>query len=345
MTYILEFNVILNYTKMLMKRKGRDILDKKKLAANLMLILTAVIWGSAFVAQRVGMDYVGPLAFNTTRFIFSALTLIPVMYFRGREKKKWFNEGFVDNPLFQEDIKKQRKNLIKAGCICGVILFCASTFQQFGLVFTTAGKTAFITALYILLVPIFSLLLRHRPGIQCWIGVAFGTVGLYLLCITESFTIARGDLIVLIGAGFWTAHILAIDYFLPQITNPVKLSFIQFCACALISLICTLLFEDISIPAIGTAIIPILYAGVLSGGVGFTLQIIGQRNANPTVASLILSMEAVFGAVFGYFILQEILTPREFMGCVLMFAAIIISQLPERRKRNENLKQPDRVNR
>ncbi len=304
-------------------------MDKEKLMGNILLLLTSLVWGSAFVAQRVGMDFVGPLTFNGARFVLSALVLVPVMYFMNRNKKKNPAEG---EEGASEDVQNQRNTLIKAGIACGSILFCGSTLQQFGLVFTTAGKAGFITALYILLVPIFSLVIKHRPGIKCWIGVVFGAVGLYLLCITESFSIALGDLVVLVGAGFWALHLLVIDHFLPKISDAVKLSFIQFSVCAFYSLIAALIFEEISINAILRGAVPILYAGVLSGGVGFTLQIFGQRHTNPTVASLLLSMEAVFGAVFGFLLLNEIMTQRELLGCVLMFCAIIISQLPDKKK-------------
>jgi drug/metabolite transporter (DMT)-like permease len=308
-------------------------LNKEKIIANLLLLLTSIIWGSAFVAQRVGMDYVGPLTFGFVRFILAALVLIPVMHFMKRSnEKKVSAQKWPDEDLSREEKKQERKTLLTAGLICGAILFCGSTLQQFGLVFTTAGKAGFITALYIVLVPIFSMVLRHKPSLKCWVGVAFGAVGLYLLCITESFTIAPGDLIVLIGAGFWTAHLLVIDHFLKKIKDPVQLSFIQFSVCALLSMIGAFLFEDIYLSEIIDAAIPIFYAGALSGGVGFTLQIVGQKHTSPTVASLLLSMEAVFGAVFGFLILNELMTSREIVGCILMFSAIVISQLPDKKK-------------
>lgn len=308
-------------------------LTREKLIGNMLLLFTSIIWGSAFVAQRVGMDFVDPFTFNGARFALSALVLLPVMgIMRSRNGKNKKIEQVKETEAALAETAEQKRTMIKAGMICGSILFCGSTLQQFGLVFTTAGKAGFITALYILLVPIFSLAIKHRPGLKCWIGVAFGATGLYLLCITESFTIAPGDLIVLVGAGFWALHLLVIDYFLPRITDAIKLSFLQFAVCAVFSLIAALIFEEISIQGLMQAAIPILYAGILSGGVGFTLQIVGQRHTNPTVASLLLSMEAVFGALFGFLILREIMTQRELLGCVLMFSAIIISQLPDKKK-------------
>jgi len=307
--------------------------DRKQLKGNLLLLTTATIWGAAFVAQRVGMDYVGPLTFSFARFVLAALVLIPVVHLLNKTQKAAAPEGGAENrELTPEEFRRQKKDLVKASIACGCVLFCANIFQQIGLVTTSAGKTGFITALYIVLVPVFSVVLKHKPGLKCWIGVVLGTIGLYYLCITSSFTIAPGDLVVLIGAGFWAAHILVIDHFLPKVTDPVKMSMYQFVVVAVISFIGALIFEDISISAIIECAIPILYAGVMSGGVGFTFQILGQRHTNPTVASLILSLESVFGAIFGFLLLHELMTPREIVGCVLMFFAIIISQLPDKKK-------------
>jgi drug/metabolite transporter (DMT)-like permease len=307
--------------------------DKKQFAGNLMLLTTATIWGMAFVAQRVGMDYVGPLTFSFARFTLAILVLIPVVQIMDRSaRKKALESGSEQKELTPEEKKLQKKQLMKASIACGCILFCANVLQQIGLVTTEAGKTGFITALYIVLVPVFSLALKRVPGLMCWTGVVLGTVGLYFLCITSSFTIAPGDLVVLIGAGFWAAHILVIDHFLPKVSDPVKMSMYQFVVVAILSLIAALILEDISIKAIIECAIPIAYAGAMSGGVGYTLQILGQRHTNPTVASLILSLESVFGALFGFLLLQERMSPREVLGCVLMFVAIIISQLPDRKK-------------
>ena len=308
-------------------------MDRKQLKGNLLLFTTATIWGAAFVAQRVGMNYVGPLTFSWTRFVLAVLVLIPVVYFMDKSsKKKSLKGGTEKKELAPAELKQQKKELMKASLVCGCVLFAANIFQQIGLVSTSAGKTGFITALYIVLVPLFSVVLKHRPGLKCWIGVVLGTVGLYFLCITTSFTIAPGDLVVLIGAGFWATHILVIDHFLPKVSDPVKMSMYQFVVVAVISFIGSLIFEDISISAIIDCAIPILYAGALSGGVGFTFQILGQKHTSPTVASLILSLEAVFGAIFGFLLLHEVMSMREIVGCILMFCAIIISQLPDKKK-------------
>lgn len=320
-------------------------MDRKQLKGNLLLLTTSAIWGITFVAQKAGMDYVGPLTFNGVRFLIAALVLIPVVHFLEKPPEKALRDD--ENPDLmtggpepameekkpaQEERKREKRTLITASIACGCVLFLGASFQQFGLVSTSAGKTAFITALYIILVPIFSVVLKHRPGLKCWIGVALGTVGLYFLCITSSFDIAPGDLTVLIGAGFWASHILVIDHFLPKLSTPIRLSMYQFFIVAGIALAGALIFEEISLTAIIDCAGPILFSGVLSGGVGFTFQILGQRYTNPTVASLILSLESVFGAVFGFLLLHEIMSSREIAGCILMFCAIIISQLPDRKK-------------
>ena len=307
-------------------------MDKKQLKGNLLLLTTSAIWGSAFVAQRVGMDFVGPLTFIWTRFVLAALVLIPVVHFMNKSSASRLRGSGTEKRENDPEAAKQKKQLIKASIVCGCVLFSACTFQQVGLVSTSAGKTGFITALYIVLVPIFSVVLKQRPRLKCWIGVVLGTIGLYFLCITSSFTIAPGDLIVLIGAGFWAAHILVIDHFLQKVSDPVRMSMYQFIVVAAISFIGSLIFEEISISSITDCAVPILYAGALSGGVGFTFQILGQRHTNPTVASLILSLESVFAAVFGFLLLKEVMSPREITGCILMFGAIVISQLPDGKK-------------
>lgn len=297
-------------------------MDKNKLKGNFFLLITSLIWGSAFVAQRVGMDYVGPLTFTAIRFWLAVAALFPVMIILDKK-------NLLEKP--KETGEDGKKTLIKGGLACGVILFAASVFQQFGLVFTTAGKAGFITALYIILVPLLGLFLKHRPGTKSWIGVLIGTVGLYFLTITESLTIAKGDFIVLIGAFFWASHVLIIDHFSPYVDG-VKLSIIQFTVCGVLGTIAMFIFENPSVDSIMSAAIPILYAGVMSAGIGFTFQVLGQRHTSPTVASLILSLESVFSAVFGFLLLREIMSGRELLGCALLFGAVIISQLPSKAK-------------
>lgn len=301
---------------------GDDELKKKQMLGNFFLLMTALIWGMAFVAQRVGMDYVGPLTFGAARFWLAAAVLFPASRLLSRSDGK--------KPALPEaEQLRQKKLLQKAGLLCGTLLFFASAIQQVGLIYTTAGKASFITALYIVLVPVIGIFLRQRTGLQAWIGVALATFGLYLLTVTESFTIAGGDLIVLVSALFWGLHVLAIGHFSPSL-NAVKLAMTQFVVCAALSTVGALIVEEPTWPAIVSGAIPILYAGILSGGVAYTFQILGQRHTSPTIASLLLSMEAVFGALFGYLLLEEIMSGRELLGCALMFVAIVISQLPSR---------------
>ncbi|MGI6751310.1 MAG: DMT family transporter [Anaerovoracaceae bacterium] len=316
-------------------------MDRKKLTANFILLFTAFIWGTSFVAQRVGMDYVGPLTFTAIRFLLATLLLLLIVWFTSRRnsltdekndisKNDTYNEQSKKDECLQ-DAESNRRILFVSGFSCGVILFCGSFMEQFGLVFTTASKASFITALYILLVPLIGLFLKHKIGLKTWFGVIIGTVGLFLLCITETFTIAKGDFIVLIGAVFWACHVLVIDYFLPRI-DALKLATFQFGVCSFIAAIGMFLFETPSLQAIMDCAFPIAYAGIVCGGIGFTMQIIGQKNTTPTVAALILSMEAIFGAVSGFILLDETMTPRELTGCLLMVVAIILSQLPDKQE-------------
>lgn len=293
-------------------------MNKDKLMGNMFLLLTSLIWGLAFVAQRVGMDYVGPLTFTAVRFWLGVVVLLPLLIFTQNKK-----------PETEQTTGKNKYSLLLAGGVCGSIIFIASILQQYGLVFTTAGKAGFITALYIVIVPILGLVMKQKPGAKSWLGVALGSIGLYFLTISDSFTIARGDFVVLIGAFFWAVHVLSIDHFNPYVDS-IKLSITQFTLCASLATIGMIIFETPSLNSIISGAIPILYSGILSCGAGFTLQILGQKHTTPTVASLILSMEAVFGAVFGFLILKEIMSIRELSGCFLMFAAVIISQLPSK---------------
>ena len=291
---------------------------------SLLLLLTAFIWGVAFVAQSVGGEAVGCFTFNGVRSLIGAAVLIPVIYFLDSQKKKELGE---EKFLKQ---KGDKKTLLLGGICCGVMLCIASNFQQFGISFTTVGKAGFITAMYILIVPILGLFMKKRVGAKVWLGVVLATVGLYMLCMTsESFSLSKGDFLVLICAGFFSLHILIIDYFSPKVDG-VRMSCIQFFVCGVISTAIAFVFENPSFSAILFGWLPILYAGVLSCGVAYTLQIVGQKNMDPTVASLILSLESVFSVLAGWVILHQTLSMRELFGCVLMFLAIILAQLPEK---------------
>lgn len=282
-----------------------------------MLILTAFIWGTAFVAQSVGMDYLGPFTFNGVRNLIGGAALLPCIAFLGRG-----NRGNAPG---------SRKDLIVGGVCCGVLLFAASSLQQIGLVYTTAGKSGFITAFYIVIVPVLGIFLHQKVGWKIWTAVGIALVGLYFLCITEGFSVNMGDFYVFLCALLFSLHILVIDHFAPRVDG-VKMSCIQFFVCGLISLIPMFALETPTISGLLAGWFPLFYAGVLSCGVGYTLQIVGQKNVNPTVASLLLSLESCFSVLAGWIILGERLSVREGMGCVLMFAAIILAQLPEKKK-------------
>ena len=286
---------------------------------SLLLLLTAFIWGAAFVAQSVGGEAVGCFTFNGVRSLIGALVLLPVIWLMDAKKKEELEQ------------KEDQKTLIMGGICCGVMLCIASNFQQFGISFTTVGKAGFITAMYILIVPILGLFMKKKPGLQVWLGVVLAVMGLYLLCMTsESFSLSKGDFLVLICAGFFSLHILIIDYFSPKVDG-VRMSCIQFLVCGILSMVMAFIFETPEFSEILSGWLPILYAGGLSCGVAYTLQIVGQKNMDPTVASLILSLESVFSVLAGWLILNQTLSLRELSGCVLMFLAIILAQLPQKK--------------
>ena len=285
-----------------------------------MLILTALIWGCAFVAQSVGMDYVGPFTFNSVRAMIGGWVLLLLLPLLDRMKKQ-------PKEALRLERKAQRKTLLMGGLVCGTLLAVASSLQQVGLVDTTAAKAGFITALYIVLVPILGIFMRKRPSFLIWVSVAVAAVGMYLLCITEGFRIGRGDVFMLMCALAFSFHIIAIDYFSPRVDG-VRLSMIQFFVCAVWCAFPMFFSEKPAVSDILRAWLPILYAGVLSCGVAYTLQIIGQRNMNPTVASLILSLESVFSCLAGWLILGQALSARELSGCALVFLAILLAQIP-----------------
>ncbi len=297
-------------------------MKKMSLRNPLLLFLTAVIWGVAFVAQSVGMEYVGPFTFSFTRCMIGGLVLIPCIWLLDRLKK-----GETREPKTAGD----RRTLLAGGICCGAALCTASNLQQFGIKYTSVGKAGFITAMYIVLVPVMGIFLKKAVGLKVWVSVALAVAGLYLLCITEGFSVSFGDLLVLLCAFVFSVHILVIDYFSPKVDG-VRMSCIQFFVCGLLSGVCMLIWEKPDLHAILQAWMPILYAGVLSCGVAYTLQIVGQKGMNPTVASLILSLESVVSVLAGWLLLGQNLSTRELSGCVLMFAAIILAQLPQRKK-------------
>lgn len=298
---------------------------RHKMINNLQLLLTALIWGSAFVAQSVGMDYIGPFTFNCVRSVLGGLVLLPVIWFMGKRGKGGYSRTEVQVPSVKDD--KKDKTLLTGGICCGIALAVASSLQQIGLVYTSAGKAGFITALYIVIVPVMGLLLGKKTGIRTWIGVALAAVGLYFLCITDGFSISTGDLIVLLCAVVFSIHILLIDHFSPKVDG-VRLSCIQFFVSGILCAVPMLIVEQPQLGEILVAWQPLLYAGVLSSGVAYTLQIVAQKNTDPAVASLLLSLESVFSVIAGWIILGERLSGREMLGCVLVFAAVVLAQLP-----------------
>lgn len=293
-------------------------MNNKRIGADMLLLLTAAIWGFAFVAQRVGSQYVGALTFNGIRFALGSISLIPlIVYFDKRKKRNGINEN--NNYV-------STKRSILYGVLAGIALYTGATLQQTGLIYTTAGKAGFITGLYIVLVPVMGIFLKHKIDKSSWIGVAFAVVGLYLLSVNENFTIGYGDLLEVIGAVFWAAHILIIDYFSNKM-DALKLSCIQFATCSILSLATALIFEKITTSGISQALIPILYGGFLSVGIAYTLQVVAQKNAKPSHAALILSMESVFGAIGGAVILRETMSARGYIGCALILGGIFVSQI------------------
>ena len=293
-------------------------MKKKQLGNSLLLLLTATIWGSAFVAQSVGMEHVGPFTFTFSRSIIGGIVLLPCILLLGKWKK-----GFATKIEWI------------GGICCGTALCVASNFQQVGMQYTTVGKAGFITALYVVLVPIFGIFMKKRVPLLIWGCVAVSVVGLYLLCMPEgAFVLAFGDLLVLLCAILFSVHILVIDHFSPK-GDGVVISCIQFFTCGILSGIPMLFFENPSVGSMLDAKWAILYAGVLSSGVAYTLQVVAQKNVNPTVASLILCLESVVAVLAGWVVLGQGMSSREICGCVLMFAAIVVAQLPVPEKTKE----------
>ena len=287
-----------------------------RLRANLLLLLTAVVWGFAFVAQRSGMAFVGPFTFNAVRFLIGGLMLVPLMIVMDRRTTE---SG-------RPPVSLRDRNLLTGGMLVGLILFGAATLQQMGVALTTAGKAGFITSLYVVLVPLLGLALGHRSSAAVWLGAVLAAAGLYFLTIEGGFTMAWGDLLVLFGAFLWAGHVLLLGRLSPQ-TDTVKLAFLQFVVCAALSAAGALLTETISAADLRAALWPILYTGVMSVGVGYTLQTIAQAHARPADTAIILSLEAVFAVIGGWLLLGEVLSARALFGCALMLAGILISQL------------------
>lgn len=301
-------------------------MNKFALRQSLLLFLAATIWGTAFVAQSVGMDYVQPFTFTAVRNMIGSLVLIPfiVLFQRASSRGGAANDG--------SSVQKDNKTLVIGGICCGIILCIASNLQQFGIRYTSVGKSGFITAMYIILVPVLGMFFKKKTGLRVWIAVFTAVIGLYLLCVTDNLTsVQPGDIMLLACAIAFSFHILVIDRFSPLVDG-VKMSCIQFFTCSVLSSICMFIFEEPKLDLIIAAWLPIMYAGVMSSGIAFTLQVIGQKGLNPTVASLIMSLESVVSVIAGWIILHQVLSARELIGCIIMFGAIILVQLPAKTK-------------
>lgn len=289
----------------------------KNFKGSIMLLITSIIWGTAFVAQSEGMNYVEPFTYNAMRTLLGGVVLIPVMIlFRFSDKRNGKKKSSCS-----------LKNTVIGGICCGVALFIASSFQQAGIAQTTAGKAGFVTALYIVIVPMIGIFLHKKMPLRMWLFIAIALAGFWLLCIKQDIGISSGDLLVFFGAIAFAVHITVIDYFNQKNTDGVLMSCIQFFTAGLLMLICMFIFEKPTIPNIIGAGGTILYAGILSCGVAYTLQILGQKHTNPTLATMLMSLESVFAALSGWLILGEKLSIKEFIGCVLIFAAVILAQL------------------
>ena len=333
------------------------MIKNQKMIGNLLLTLTALIWGTAFVFQRKGMESIEPITFTSARMALAAVAVsVAALIFTKKTAAKTapFSEpeGTLSKPermlsepertlpgaertfsepeiMFSErERETRRKNTVLGGICCGSFLACASIFQQMGIVYTTAGKAGFITAMYMIIVPVIGFILfKKRNTWLVWLAVLIGVTGMYLLCITEGFTLTRGDTLVCICAVLFSGHILCCDYFV-QRGEAIWISAIQFVTCSALSAVAACILETPTWEKVVSAAIPILYCGILSGGVGYTLQIIAQKFTDPTIASLLMSLESVFAVLAGAILLHERMTPRELAGCVVMFVAIVLVQIP-----------------
>ena len=319
----------------------------RKILGNALLILTAMIWGTAFVFQRTGMESIEPITFNAARMALAAVAVGAVSVVTAPAEKKRFageritgpgerisgSNGEVTGPgeritgPGEEQRRAYNRNTVIGGICCGTFLAAASIFQQMGIVYTTAGKAGFITAMYMLLVPVIGTVFFHkRNSWIVWLAVLIGVAGMYLLCMTEEFRLTRGDTLVCICALLFSGHILCCDHFV-QLGDPIRISAIQFAACTVLSAIAAVILEQPTWDKIVSAAIPILYCGLISGGLGYTLQISAQKFTDPTIASLLMSLESVFAVIAGALLLGERMSTRELMGCVVMFAAIVLVQI------------------
>lgn len=292
----------------------------KKLKGEAMLALAAIIWGTAFIFQKMGMDHIGPMTFTLFRFGMGALAMIPVAIFYDRLKKK------NNNPI----MPYSNRTLLLGGLLVGAANFGASAMQQIGIVYTTAGKAGFLTAMDLVMVPFLMVILRRKIHGLTWLGVAIAAIGMYLLCMKGGFSIAIGDMYCLGGAFGFAVQILLIDYFVEKV-DPIKLAFYEFAVTAILSLFFSLGFEDIIMSDVVACAVPLLYTAILEVCIAFSLQMIGQQYAPPAIATILMSFESVFAALSGALFLHEVMSGREITGCIIMFCAFMIAQIPEMR--------------
>jgi drug/metabolite transporter (DMT)-like permease len=318
--------------------------------SDLLLLLTAVIWGFAFVAQRMGMEYIGPLLFNGIRFGLGAVVMLTVLKARGwrtvrredgrtvrREDGKTVgNDGLTtDDPRLALLSGIGWRLLTVRGLMLGLILFAGATFQQMGMVYTTAGNGGFITGLYVILVPALGLFTGQKAGVNLWGGAILGVIGLYFLSVTSSFTISKGDVLVVVSALFWAVHVLYTGWLSPQ-HSAIKLALVQYSVVSILSLFSAIFFESNTMEGVRMAIWPILYGGLLSVGIAYTLQIVGQKKAPPTHAAIIMSLEAVFAVIGGMIVLSETMSDRQWLGCAFMLCGMLLAQVTGRTVRRED---------
>jgi drug/metabolite transporter (DMT)-like permease len=309
-----------------------------KLRSDLILLLAAAIWGFAFVAQRLGMEFIGPFTYTAVRFTLGVLVLLPFLFFRNFTAKSQ-SHGVTESQSYSHfaslrlcgERNMERRKLFYLQLLLGVILFFGISFQQYGLLYTTAGNAGFITGFYVVLVPVAGLFLGHKSHLTIWTGVILAIMGLYFLSVTSSFTVNSGDIYVSVCALFWTGHVLLVSYLAPR-TDPVRIAVIQFSICSILSWIVAIGFESFSFQSIIDSAWPVLYGGVMSVGIAYTLQIVAQQKAHPAYASIILSLESVFAVFGGWLILHENFSTRSLIGCGLILTGMIVVQIRENSK-------------
>ncbi len=297
--------------------------------SNLMLLIAAAIWGFGFVAQRLGMNYLEPFGFNGARFLLGSISLLPLIWLLSRNKNTTKREKALQNnstPASTIEEATRNHSVSTAGIVTGLVLFIAATLQQYGLLYTSAAKAGFITGLYLILVPIIGILLKHTTGLTTWLGAILAVIGLYFLSVTEDFTMSFGDTLIFVGSLFWAFHILVIDHYSGRV-DPIQLSAVQFFVCGALSFLVSFAIEKPTFAAALAGWQPIIYAGLVSVGIAYTLQVVAQKNAHPATAAIIMSLEAVFAAIGGVWLLDETLSARAWFGCGLMFAGMLLSQV------------------